>query len=124
MARTKKSQSKRAKAKPAPKRRPAKTKPKKSKKSTGRSESDVENRWREYLRARTALEQSVATVREATQRLTDARAEERTRREAFDATKNALKDLLEVEPAGGAPAGMLDFTAARPGDLELEEPAP
>ena len=64
--------------------------------------SDVEARWNEYWQCRTALEAAVTAVREAQARLADAKAEEKERRRVFDQTKNALRDLLEVEPASSA----------------------
>lgn len=67
-------------------------------------ESDVEARWREYWECRTALESAVQAVVGAQAQLTEAREEERQRREVFDRTKNALRDLLEVEPASSQTA--------------------
>lgn len=111
MARAKKKKrSTRAKAKVAPKRGDkASGKKTKAKAKAGPKKNDVEHRWREYWQCRTALEKSVAAVRDAQQNLAEARQLERTRREVFDQTKNALKDLLEVEPAGGTTSALLDF---------------
>ena len=64
--------------------------------------SDVEARWNEYWQCRTALEAAVTAVREAQARLAEAKTEEKERRRVFDQTKNALRELLEVEPASSA----------------------
>lgn len=71
--------------------------------------SEVEQRWNEYWECRTSLESAVATVREAQERLREAREQERERRATFDRTKQALRDLLEVEPASSS-------TDVSPGD--------
>ena len=63
------------------------------------SNRDVARRWQEYWKCRTDLEEAVAAVRAAEQKLAVSRELEHTRRELFDRTKNSLKELLEVEPA-------------------------
>lgn len=128
-----------AAAKKAPKKAPKKT-PKKSAQRApakrtaprGRApaargeESEVETRWREYWECRTALESAVQAVRDAQAQLTEARNEERQRREVFDRTKNALRDLLEVEPASSAspppaPASPSLFDATKLGVVDDDE---
>ena len=127
MARTKKKtkSSARAKAKPARRAKPqpkkaaakartkATAKPKSAAKRAGK-ENDVERHWRDYRQCRSELEKAVASVRQAEQTLTAARELERGRREVFDRTKEALKGLLEVEPASGtsSPSTVLDFPSS------------
>jgi hypothetical protein len=71
----------------------------------GGAGSEVERRWREYWDNRKALESAVTAVRDAQAKLATARDAERGLREKFEATKDSLKQLLEVEPAGGGPRG-------------------
>ncbi|MEM6990492.1 MAG: hypothetical protein AAF721_08345 [Myxococcota bacterium] len=88
-------------------------------------ESDVERRWREYWECRTALESSVAAVVAAQTALAEAKEDERARRAVFDRTKEALRDLLEVEPASSATRaaeGPRHFDRA--GRLGVVEPEP
>ena len=83
------------KAKPKPRAKAAAS-------ATGAQSQGVEARWREYWECRTALESAVAAVRAAQTQLAEARSEEKERRRVFDQTKNALRDLLEVEPASSS----------------------
>ncbi len=87
-------------------------------------ETDVERRWREYWECRTALEASVAAVRAAQTSLSEAREDERERREVFDRTKSALRDLLEVEPASSSadPGGEMPRRFERAARLGVVEP--
>jgi hypothetical protein len=61
--------------------------------------SAVEQRWTEYWTRRQELEDAVARVRVAREALEQALAAEQSLRGAFDETKRALKDLLDVDPA-------------------------
>ena len=114
---------KRPKPKASPKRRasssPAKKKTKKkptkkakatggkskAKRSGGQS-TELERNWSEYWRCRTELEEAVAAVQAAEASLASARELERTRREVFDSTKDALK---------GPPRGRASVRAAAGG---------
>ena len=64
--------------------------------------TEVERRWSAYLDQRSSLEQAVEAVRAAQESLSAARDEERKVRGDFDSAKEALEQLLEVEPAASA----------------------
>ena len=120
MARTKK----KAKKKRTPTRRGAKSsttrKPKRkakaaSKRRSSSAKTEVERRWREYWSCRKDLEEAVDAVRAAQTSLAEAAELERTRRAVFEKTKDALKQLLEVESPtadpsrSSPPAQIVDF---------------
>jgi len=111
-------------AKKAPKKAAKKTSTKASGRGrTGKDETDVERRWREYWECRQALESAVEAVREAEARLAEARETERERRTVFDRTKDDLRGLLEVEPASSAgppPPPPPSFEQTRLGVVEDE----
>jgi hypothetical protein len=83
------------------KKKAARGKPAKRKGKAKRG-TDVERRWSAYLDQRSSLEQAVEAVRAAQESLSEAREEERKVRGDFDSAKEALEQLLEVEPAASA----------------------
>jgi hypothetical protein len=83
------------------KKKAARGKPAKRKRKAKRG-TEVERRWSAYLDQRSSLEQAVEAVRAAQESLSEAREEERKVRGDFDSAKEALEQLLEVEPAASA----------------------
>ena len=83
------------------KKKAGKSKPAK-RKGKGKRGTEVERRWSTYLDQRSGLEEAVEAVRVAQESLAEAREEERKVRGAFDSAKEALEQLLEVEPAASA----------------------
>jgi hypothetical protein len=83
------------------KKKAARGKPAKRKRKAKRG-IEVERRWSAYLDQRSSLEQAVEAVRTAQESLSEAREEERKVRGDFDSAKEALEQLLEVEPAASA----------------------
>ena len=77
----------------------------KGKKPPKGASSDVEQRWKQYWSCRAELEAACDAVRHTQEALARATEVEREKRQAFETTKNALKELLEVEsPSSQLPA--------------------